>query len=340
MTRLFIVAMALVLFAQQAVAQKSVTIKGAVKGDTKGYNKIFVVGSGIKNDSVSIADGKFEFKIPFDHPISPFFYTEYERKIKKNVNPLVVCIQEPGIIELKDVDIEKGLPSGTLSGMMSAEQFQTYSKTKSGGPKLEQFIDLHPGSYVSVYLLNENRAFMKEPEIKALYRKLDEKMRKTREGKLIAEHITILNANLIGNTVQDFTLNDPQDKPFSFSSLKGKYVLIDIWASWCGPCKASFPRMKEIYQKYNGENFEIYSISVDQSKENWLLELKKLGLPWQQTLDTKNIAKSQFAVTAIPTTYLVDPNGKILIKELGFDPDKPGITEQKLKEVFPDSQAR
>jgi thiol-disulfide isomerase/thioredoxin len=135
--------------------------------------------------------------------------------------------------------------------------------------------------------------------------------------------------------VADFVLPDPSGKNIDFKNLKGKYVLIDFWASWCVPCRRSFPRMREVYKKYKDDGFEIYNISIDEDKEAWLKAVKEESNPWPQSLDTKSISQKGFAVTSIPASFLVDPQGKILLKEVGFDPDGGSAIEKKLAEIFP-----
>lgn len=92
--------------------------------------------------------------------------------------------------------------------------------------------------------------------------------------------------------------------------------------------------MKTLYKKYKSDQFEIYSISIDKSKSEWLKALKEQDLPWLQALDTENVSKSRFAISGIPTTYLIDPTGKIMIKEVGFDSNTGSVIEKKLIELF------
>lgn len=92
--------------------------------------------------------------------------------------------------------------------------------------------------------------------------------------------------------------------------------------------------MKEVYKSYKSDQFEIYSISIDKNKAAWLKAVDEQQFPWVQTLDTKNIAHKGFAVTGVPTTYLIDPLGKILLKEVGFDPNGNSEIEKKLVELF------
>ena len=92
--------------------------------------------------------------------------------------------------------------------------------------------------------------------------------------------------------------------------------------------------MKALYEKYKSDRFEIYSISVDESKSDWLAELKKQRLPWLQALDTEKIAKSRFAVNGVPTVFLIDPQGKVLVKAVGLDQSGNGPIEKQLTEIF------
>ncbi len=351
-----------------ATAQETVTITGHVTGDTKGYNKVFVYGTNIKRDSAVIANGTFSFTIPYTPDITPVMYTEYEAKVKKSVAPFAAIIDKPCNITLSNIDIEKGLHSGTWSGNACTETYQTFSKGlsevtegvrktmqekmpgKDGndstyravytklnkeklGPYVTGFIKSHPDSYATVIALRGTRSSMNDADVEKAYALLGRKQKASTAGKEIEDYIAGLKSGSIGNKVQDFTLPPPDDKTLTFSSLKGKYVVIDFWASWCGPCKASFPHMKEVYNKFKGDKFEIYSISIDKDKEAWLKELGNQQLPWLQTLDTKNINQRSFAVIGVPTTFLVSPEGKIMLKEVGFNP-KGGAIEKKLEEVL------
>lgn len=339
MKRVILAALFMLFLHSHGIAQQTVTIKGTVHGDLKGHQQVYVYGKGVKSDTAVIRNGSFEFTLPFTKPFSPLFYDEYDVNVKKGVSPFPILIDRPGVVYLKDIDIEKGLSSGKISGIQSAEEFQQFGLRQVSGPgkekqSVEQFLKQHPGSYAGVYLLRGMVSSLSADELERLYKLLSKNIQQLEEGKSIAEYLTGLKNSAIGKSVKNFTLNTPDEKELDFSSLKGKYVIIDFWASWCGPCKASFPHMKEIYKKYKGPEFEIYSISIDQSKPAWLSELKKQDLPWLQSLDTKRIAISNFAVSAVPTTFMIDPQGKILMKEIGFDSSGNSPLEKKLQEVF------
>ena len=203
-------------------------------------------------------------------------------------------------------------------------------------PEIRKIVSKNPNSFASAYILSgsgRNIGTLKDKE--ELYSLLSEKMKKSSPGEKFRDYIEGLKNSVVGRSVIEFSLPDPDNKAVDFKNLSGKYVLIDFWASWCVPCRRSFPHMREIYKKYHSDKFEIYSISIDEDKQAWLKAVKEEKNPWLQSLDTKNISQRGFAVTGVPSTFLIDPNGVIVAKEVGFDPDGNSEIEKKIKELFP-----
>jgi peroxiredoxin len=135
-----------------------------------------------------------------------------------------------------------------------------------------------------------------------------------------------------GGIMPDIKLADQNGKEFALSSLKGKVVLIDFWASWCGPCRKENPNVVKMYSKYNKKGFEIFSVSLDEDKEKWIKAIEKDGLKWKHVSDLKgwnSSVCSQFNISAIPFTILIDKEGKIIKKGLRGE-----ALEQKLEEIF------
>jgi peroxiredoxin len=123
----------------------------------------------------------------------------------------------------------------------------------------------------------------------------------------------------IGSAMPDFTQNDQNGKPVRLSSFKGKYVLVDFWASWCGPCRAENPNLVKEYNTFKSKNFTILSVSLDNSKDKWLDAIKKDGLTWTHVSDLKywqNEVAVQFGIQSIPASFILDPAGKIIAKDL------------------------
>lgn len=134
-----------------------------------------------------------------------------------------------------------------------------------------------------------------------------------------------------GNPAPAFSYPDPNGKNISLASYKGKYVLIDFWASWCGPCRQAIPKVKELYELYKGKGFDVLGVSIDESKAAWLKAVGEEAVPWAQIL-TPDIRKTQtdYMFNGVPTLYLIDRDGKIVDKFLGFTEE----VEAKLKEIF------
>lgn len=135
-----------------------------------------------------------------------------------------------------------------------------------------------------------------------------------------------------GETAPEINLPDPYGKNIALSSLRGKVVLVDFWASWCGPCRKEMPNVKAAYEKYKSKGFEIYGVSLDRELSDWTDAIKKDGITWPQVSDLKYwdcVAAKQYNVQGIPFTVLLDKEGKIIAKNL-----RGPELEAKLKEVL------
>lgn len=147
-----------------------------------------------------------------------------------------------------------------------------------------------------------------------------------------------------GMPVPQISYPDPKGKKYDLSGYKGKVLLIDFWASWCGPCRAAVPKLKELYSKYKSKGFEILSVSIDDSKSAWIKAMDEEKMPWRQLLSTdKEETMQTFLFSGIPTLYLIDKDGKIIRGYTGltedvinrvnglFNTDDKTVTLKKLK---------
>jgi peroxiredoxin len=116
----------------------------------------------------------------------------------------------------------------------------------------------------------------------------------------------------VGEKASDITLPDVKGNNISLSSLQGKVVLIDFWASWCGPCRRSEPELKKLYEKYQSKGFEIYGVSLDADKFAWKMAIKQDRINWLHVNDAKGEVAGKWNVMYIPNTYLIDKTGKVV----------------------------
>ncbi len=139
---------------------------------------------------------------------------------------------------------------------------------------------------------------------------------------VIEKTLQTVGVGKIGTVLPEFKQNDVNGKLFSLASLRGKYVLIDFWASWCGPCRAENPNVVKTYNKFKDKNFTVLGVSLDQDKPRWLEAIKKDGLSWTHVSDLKywnNEVAVQFGIQSIPANFLIDPNGVIIGRDLRGD---------------------
>jgi peroxiredoxin len=186
----------------------------------------------------------------------------------------------------------------------------------------KDFIRQHPDSYVSWDLLRDMGGIIDLPVFEPLFNNMSARLRNTKEGKELAARIEKAKRTAIGQPAPVFTQNDASGKPFNLASLRGKYVLVDFWASWCGPCRGENPNVLKAYNRFHDKNLEIISVSVDDNKDAWLKAVQEDGLPWVQVSDLqgmKNNVAAMYGITAVPQNFLVDPSGMIIARNLRGD---------------------
>jgi thiol-disulfide isomerase/thioredoxin len=200
-----------------------------------------------------------------------------------------------------------------------------------------EFIDKNTSSLASILALyqslNRNKVLNQDTDIEH-FKKVSEALTKKYPD---SKHTKILNQNLlelsrakseknfknlniaIGEIAPDITLPTPEGNKFSLSSLKGKIVLLDFWASWCGPCRNENPSLVAAYKKYNSKGFEILQVSLDKTHADWVEAIKNDNLTWKHISDLmfwNSDAAKLYKVQSIPSNFLIDKDGKIIAKDL------------------------
>ncbi|GHE44687.1 TlpA disulfide reductase family protein [Sphingobacterium griseoflavum] len=184
---------------------------------------------------------------------------------------------------------------------------------------LDSFIFSHPDSYVALDLILENKTAVIDPAtFGKYYDPLSARVLASFNGQRLTEKYEKAKQIAIGKVV-DFEQPDIDGNIFRLSSLRGKYVLVDFWASWCMPCRAENPNLLKAYEAFKDKNFEIVGVSLDEGRAAWLTAVEQDGMPWKQVSELKDFKTGlavKYGITAIPQNFLINPEGVIVAKDL------------------------
>lgn len=296
----------------QAQQESNLQLKGTVVDTVTKYvylqkfhNKMFTT-----IDSVKVINGNFSFKTKVKLP------ELYGLSVNTENIPLYIFLEKtPITVKLSPV---KNYSTSVVEGSATQDLFDTYRKTKD--VEISKFITEHPASIVSAYVLYRNWSYRLTPDqITQNIALLDKSQQNNTYVKELKELVTVLNGLAVGKKAPDFVANNPDGKPVRLSeNLKG-YTLVDFWASWCAPCRKENPNIVAAYKEFHDKGFNVFGISLDKKKENWIKGIKDDHLDWQQVSEliywNSEIAKL-YGVRAIPANYLVDSKGIIVARNL------------------------
>lgn len=195
------------------------------------------------------------------------------------------------------------------------------------------FVKTNTKSFVAPYILMSQLSYdMEAGQMDSLLKGFDTTLVKSTYVKMLNEKLELLKKTAIGQPAPDFTMNDTLGKPVQLSSLFGKYMLIDFWASWCRPCREENPNVVEAYKQYSKKGFTILGVSLDRDKSSWEKAIKDDHLTWHHVSDLQfwnNAAAKLYGIQAIPSNILLDPKGVIIGRNL-----RGQALKDKLKELL------
>lgn len=292
----------------------TVNISGKAADEGSGYvylqrfdNKMFFTV-----DSARIKAGSFSLSSKIEIP------ELYGLTLNKDRSPYYLFIDSENITV--NLDPESYYSKTTTQGSKAQDLFTAYKELDSETMKIDSFITAHPASIVSAYALYRNFAYRLSPdEIDRNLSLLDPALQGTQYAKALRGLSGVLRTVEPGKKAPDFTLNDPDGRPVKLSDHRGKYLLLDFWASWCGPCRKENPNVVRAWQKYKDKGFDVFGVSLDRKKENWVKAIKDDQLTWTHVSDLQfwnSAAAKLYGVRAIPSNLLLAPDGTIVAKNL------------------------
>ncbi|MCX2743993.1 TlpA disulfide reductase family protein [Mangrovivirga sp. M17] len=198
---------------------------------------------------------------------------------------------------------------------------------------VKDFIDENPDSYISPLLIRTELMYGKNYEqLDSLVSLVGSSQQDTKVMEYLNDRLEKLQVVKTGNMAPEISQETPEGDTLNLSDFRGKYVLIDFWASWCGPCRKENPYMVKLYDRFKGEDFEIFGVSLDQNEKAWVSAIEADNINWAHVSDLQgwgNEAAQKYVVNSIPHTVLIDPDGKIIASGLRGE-----SLNEKLEEIF------
>ncbi|WP_395627423.1 redoxin domain-containing protein [Daejeonella sp.] len=359
----------IIVFAQKTYTLTGTVAKEEIDVLYLTKSNFFQAASSSKAEKIAVVNGKFSISGPITEPIPVFISLseDYQKDgiqskqfvldqgiiridIKANLSDATVVgskahddiirynlEQTPYSDSLNAVNQEaqrvsmSGLPADSVRSMFR-KPFRNATNALTDFQK--NFVKNNPSSYISLLIIpNIVSATSNFVEAEELLNALDDNVESTSTAVGLREYIAGQKKTSIGSIAPEFAMADSAGTKIDLSSLRGKYVLLDFWAAWCGPCRQENPNVVNAFKMHKNSGFTVFGVSLDRDRKSWLKAIKDDQLDWQHVSDLKywaNEAALLYGISSIPRNFLLGPDGKIIARDLrGQD------LQDKLKEIFP-----
>lgn len=319
-------------------------ITGNIKGYPDGTPVSFLNDqTGVPDQQGTFQSGKFEIKGKMEQP-------GFKSLIIANAAPAITLFLDNSRVKI--TGDKSALDNVSITGSPSHSLFESYGKAIKPYEKVfmpdseydsvavqrvvsisEAFVRKNPTSFIApLAIIRLYQASEDGVKAEQLYNLMPDPVKNTSLSAYLNQQIQESKINPIGSVVPDFSQPDTTGKLVNISSYRGKYVLLDFWASWCRPCRQENPNVLAAYNRYKTKNFTVLGVSLDQAKPAWVDAINMDKLSWSHISDLKgwgNSVAGMFHITAIPQNLLLDPSGRIIAKNL-----RGNKLDRKLVEVL------
>lgn len=281
-------------------------------------------------DSVVVLEDSFRFQLTL--PTEPL---EVMLGTKDNTHYRYLWIEKKSMtFDATETDFRNAIVTGSETEELSQtldRAIDTLSR-KERLLKEQEFVDNNPNSIVSASILAVYSTTWGKKKTEELFNQFSEENKKSEYGKQISRYIDLNKDPQVGEAYVDFEMEDQNGNIKRLSATKGNVILLEFWSSWCGPCRQENPNLVKTYERFHPLGFEIFAVSLDESKESWLNAIEEDGLNWEHVSDLKgdvNTASLIYGISSIPDNFLIDENGIIIAQNLRGEK-----LTQRLKEIL------